>query len=123
MRLETIRRQAEPWREASENLAGGRIASALDAYQQAGRLHLADTRAAARTELLAQVAADRATDPGSRQLVLAYRNEDVQRLNAGTARQRNPPPLRTRYGRLRRRLPPRRSTAKSYLRRRGREGR
>ncbi len=83
-RLETIRRHAEPWqREASENLAGGRVASALDAYQQAGRLHLADTRAGARTELLAQVAADRVADPGSRQLVLAYRNDDVQRLNAG----------------------------------------
>ena len=83
-RLETIRRQAEPWqREASENLAGGRVAAALDAYQQAGRLHLADTRAAARTELLAQVAADRTADPGSPQLVLAYRNDDVQRLNAG----------------------------------------
>jgi len=50
-RLETIRRRTvsvrterlrrtEPWqREASENLAGGRVAPALDAYRQAGRLH------------------------------------------------------------------------------------
>src|SRR6202166_518256 len=63
-RLETIRRQAEPWqREASEHLAGGRVAPALDAYQQAGRLHVADTRDAARAELLEQYAADRAADP------------------------------------------------------------
>jgi ATP-dependent exoDNAse (exonuclease V) alpha subunit len=61
-RLETIRRQTEPWqREASEDLAGGRVAPALDAYEQAGeqagRLHVADTRDAARAELLARYAA------------------------------------------------------------------
>jgi len=88
-RLETIRRQAEPWqREASEHLAGGRVAPALDAYQQAGRLHVADTRDAARTELLEQYAADRAADPARGQLVLAYRNDDVARLNAGIRDQR-----------------------------------
>jgi Ti-type conjugative transfer relaxase TraA len=88
-RLETIRRQAEPWqREASEHLAGGRVAPALDAYQQAGRLHVADTRDAARSELLKQYAADRAVDPARGQLVLAYRNDDVSRLNAGIRDQR-----------------------------------
>jgi hypothetical protein len=56
--LETIRRQVEPWqREASENLAGGRVAPALDAFQQAGRLHAADTSAAARAELAAAATA------------------------------------------------------------------
>src|SRR5579864_4079706 len=88
-RLETIRRQAEPWqREASEHLAGGRVAPALDAYHQAGRLHVADTREAARTELLRQYAADRAADPARGQLVLAYRNDDVARLNTGIRDQR-----------------------------------
>jgi Ti-type conjugative transfer relaxase TraA len=88
-RLETIRRQAEPWqREASEHLAGGRVAPALDAYQQAGRLHVADTRDAARAELLKQYAADRAADPARGQLVLAYRNDDVARLNTGIRDQR-----------------------------------
>jgi hypothetical protein len=88
-RLETISRQAEPWqREASENLAGGRVAPALDAYQQAGRLHVADTRDAARAELLKQYSADRAADPACGQLVLAYRNDDVARLNTGIRDQR-----------------------------------
>ncbi|HEV3459966.1 MAG TPA: AAA family ATPase [Thermoanaerobaculia bacterium] len=88
-RLETVRRQAEPWqREASENLAGGRVAPALDAYQQAGRLHIADTRDAARAELLKQYAADRTAEPGRGQLVLAYRNDDVARLNTGIRDQR-----------------------------------
>jgi Ti-type conjugative transfer relaxase TraA len=82
-RLETVRRQAEPWqRQASEDLAGGRVSTALDAYQQAGRLHLADTRAAARAALLDQHRADRAAAPDGSQLVLAYRNDDVRQLNA-----------------------------------------
>ena len=82
-RLETIRRQAEPWqREASEDLAGGRVAPALDAYQQAGRLHVADTRDAARAELVGQHRADHAAAPERGQLVLAYRNDEVHRLNA-----------------------------------------
>jgi Ti-type conjugative transfer relaxase TraA len=82
-RLETIRRQAEPWqREASEDLAGGRVAPALDAYQQAGRLHVADTRDAARAELVGQHRADAAAAPERGQLVLAYRNDEVRRLNA-----------------------------------------
>jgi hypothetical protein len=39
-RLETVRRQAEPWqRAASEHLAEGRVTVALDAYDAAGRLH------------------------------------------------------------------------------------
>ena len=88
-RLDTIRRQAEPWqREASADLAGGRVAPALDAYQQAGRLHVADTRDSARADLLARYAADRAADPGRGQLVLAYRNDDVARLNTGIRDQR-----------------------------------
>jgi hypothetical protein len=81
--LETIRRQAEPWqREASTHLAGGRVATALDAYEKAGRLHVAETRATARGELLARYVADRAAAPAGGQLVLAYRNDDVRQLNA-----------------------------------------
>ena len=81
--LETIRRQVEPWqREASENLAAGRVAPALDAYQQAGRLHVSETRDEARAELLKQHTADRGVTPDRGQLVLAYRNADVRQLNA-----------------------------------------
>ena len=82
-RLETIRRQAEPWqREASENLAAGRVAPALDAYQEAGRLHVTATREGARAGLLKQYSADRREAPERGQLVLAYRNADVRQLNA-----------------------------------------
>jgi hypothetical protein len=81
--IETIRRQTEPWqREASEHLAGGRVSTALDAYHAAGRLHVADSRDAARAELLGQYVADRRAAPEREQLVLAYRNDDVRQLNA-----------------------------------------
>jgi AAA domain len=81
--LATVRRQAEPWqRQASMDLASGRVARALDAYQGAGRLHVADTRAAARTALLDHHRADRAASTGGSQLVLSYRNDEVRQLNA-----------------------------------------
>ena len=61
-RIDAIRRQHEPWqREASEHLAGGRVASALDSYEEAGRLHWADTRAAAQADLLRAYVAPKTT--------------------------------------------------------------
>jgi Ti-type conjugative transfer relaxase TraA len=80
--IESIRRQAEPWqRTASEQLARGRVASALDAYEAAGRLHWTDTRHAARTELVARYMADRQAQPEAAQLIVAYRNADAWELN------------------------------------------
>ncbi|HVT61804.1 MAG TPA: AAA family ATPase, partial [Thermoanaerobaculia bacterium] len=81
--LETIRRQAAPWqREASEELARGRVATALDAYHRAGDLRVSDTRQSARAELLEQYTADRRAAPEAARLVIAYRNEEVRQLNA-----------------------------------------
>jgi len=81
-RIDAIRRQHEPWqREASEHLAGGRVASALDSYEEAGRLHWTDARATAKAELLAAYAHDRRQDPSGAQLILAYRNAEVAQLN------------------------------------------
>ncbi|HXM71132.1 MAG TPA: AAA family ATPase, partial [Thermoanaerobaculia bacterium] len=76
--LETIRRQVEPWQQqASEHLAAGRVPTALDAYDQAGRLHWTDTRA----ELVARYMIDRAEHPAGSQLIVAYRNADARGLN------------------------------------------
>jgi Ti-type conjugative transfer relaxase TraA len=80
--IESIRRQAEPWqRAASEQLARGRVASALDAYEAAGRLHWTDTRHAAHTGLVARYMADRQAQPEAAQLIVAYRNADARELN------------------------------------------
>ncbi len=80
----TIRRQAEPWqRVASEDLAFGRVASALDRYDTAGRLHWAETPAAAQAALLDRYERDRREAPNASQLILAYRRDDVAQLNEG----------------------------------------
>ncbi len=77
-----IRRQAEPWqREASENLARGRITAALDAYDFAGRLHWSGSPEAARHELVARYLDERRAAPDGSRLIVAYRNEDAQKLN------------------------------------------
>jgi Ti-type conjugative transfer relaxase TraA len=87
--IDAIRRQHEPWqRAASEQLAGGRIASALDRYEDAGRLHWSDNRAAAQSELVAAYAHDRRQDPDRAQLILAYRNTDVGELNEAVRAER-----------------------------------
>jgi hypothetical protein len=80
--LETIRRQAEPWqREASRDLASGRVPEALDRYDQAGRLHWSENAKAARAALAARFLEDRRADPERSQLIVAFRNEDVRKLN------------------------------------------
>jgi len=80
--LETIRRQLEPWQQqASEHFAAGRVPTALDAYDQAGRLHWTDTRVGARAELVARYLADRADHPAGSQLIVAYRNADARGIN------------------------------------------
>lgn len=87
--LETIRRQTEGWqREASAELAAGRVARALAVYEAAGRLEWSDTREEARSALVACYAADRAAAPEPSRLVLAYRNDDVRELNAALRSER-----------------------------------
>ena len=57
---ETIRRQAEPWqREASEDLAAGRVSQALDRYEAAGRRVYAHPEEALRKILADPKAFDR----------------------------------------------------------------
>ncbi len=78
----TIRRQEEPWqRMASEQLAAGRVASALDRYEAAGHVYWADSRSAAQAELLGRYLADRGENPSAARLIVAYRNAEVAKLN------------------------------------------
>jgi hypothetical protein len=64
------------------------VVSALDTYEEAGRLHWADHRATAQAELLAAYAHDRHQDPAGAQLILAYRNAEVVQLNAAVRAER-----------------------------------
>ncbi len=77
-----IRRQSEGWqRDATRQLATGRTAEALDAYNEAGHVHTAATREQARAALIGSWDRDRRDAPGGRRIVLAHTNEDVRLLN------------------------------------------
>jgi Ti-type conjugative transfer relaxase TraA len=81
-RLDSTGRQPEPRQpSASEQLAGGQVASTIDRCEVAGRLHWTDSRDAARGELLAAYARDRHQDPAGTQLILAQSHADVAQLN------------------------------------------
>ena len=55
-----VRRQHEDWqRDATRQLATGRTGEALDAYEQAGHIHAAETREEAREELIERWDRDR----------------------------------------------------------------
>lgn len=78
--LETIYRQREQWmRDASLNLARGKVALALDAYQSQGRLIGAKLKVDAISKLLADW--DQDYDPAKSSLILAHLRRDVRMLN------------------------------------------
>lgn len=89
VRLDAPRCQREPWQAAaSEQLAAGRVAAALDRYEAAGRLHWTDSRAAAREELLRAHAGDRRQDPAATRLIVAPDGAEAAMLNAAVRAER-----------------------------------
>ncbi len=77
-----IRRQREEWqRDATRQLATGRTAEALAAYEQAGYVYAADTREAARSELIERWDRDRSAAPGATRIILTHTRDEVQALN------------------------------------------
>ncbi|MEI5689110.1 Ti-type conjugative transfer relaxase TraA [Sphingomonas kyungheensis] len=83
-----IRRQREDWqKEATRAFATGRTAEALDAYAAHGMVHAADTREAARAELVDNWDRQRRADPDATRIILTHTNAEVRELN-GEARGR-----------------------------------
>jgi Ti-type conjugative transfer relaxase TraA len=77
-----IRRQSEDWqRDATRQLATGRTAEALDAYNEAGHIHAAATRDAARRDLIDSWDRDRSDAPEDSRIILTHTNDDVRALN------------------------------------------
>jgi len=77
-----IRRQAEDWqREATRHLATGRAGEALEAYQVHGMVHAAETRDAAREELVDHWDRDRLAEPDRSRIILTHTNDEVRLLN------------------------------------------
>lgn len=78
--LETIYRQREQWmRDASLDLARGRVAQALSAYQGQGRILGSELKAQAITNLIDDW--NREYDPSKSTLILAHLRRDVRSLN------------------------------------------
>ncbi len=78
--LETIYRQRQPWmRDASLDLARGRVAEALAAYRQNGKVFGSELKAQAVSSLIDDW--NRDYDPAKTTLILAHLRRDVRMLN------------------------------------------
>jgi len=77
-----IRRQQVDWqRDATRHLATGRTAEALDAYSANDMVHAAETREAARGELIEGWNHERVADPDCSRIILTHTNDEVRALN------------------------------------------
>ncbi|MCD2317583.1 Ti-type conjugative transfer relaxase TraA [Sphingomonas sp. IC-11] len=77
-----VRRQRDDWqKEATRALATGRTAGALHAYESRGMVQAADTREAARGELVDGWDRQRAREPDKSRIILTHTNAEVRALN------------------------------------------
>ncbi|MFQ8433314.1 AAA family ATPase, partial [Amaricoccus sp. W119] len=77
-----VTRQRIDWqRRAARDLAEGRVAAAVKAFDAHGALDWSETEAAARERLVARWTADTARDSDATRFVFAYTNAEVDALN------------------------------------------
>ncbi len=77
-----VRRQREDWqRDATRHLATGRTGLAIAAYDERGMVHAAETREAARGELIERWDRERQASPADARIILTHTNNEVRALN------------------------------------------
>ncbi len=77
-----VRRQREDWqRNATRDLATGRIGAAISAYEAQGMVHQAATRDQARRDLVERWERDRQANPEASRIILTPTNDEVRALN------------------------------------------
>lgn len=77
-----IRRQRIDWQQdATRHLATGRTGEAIAAYADKGMVHAADTREAAREELIDRWDAARQAEPHATRMIFTHTNDEVRTLN------------------------------------------
>ncbi len=77
-----VRRQHDDWqRDATRHLATGRTRLAIAAYDERGMVHAAETREAARSELIERWDRERQVDPSDTRIILTHTNDEVRALN------------------------------------------
>jgi Ti-type conjugative transfer relaxase TraA len=80
--ITAIRRQREDWqRDATRQLATGRTSEAIRAYDEAGYVHAADTRDAARKDLIDRWDETREAAPDQSRIILTHTRDEVAELN------------------------------------------
>ena len=83
-----VRRQREDWqRDATRDLASGKIGGAIRVYDAHERVHEAATREDARGDLIDRWDRDRQAEPDRSRIILTHTNDEVRALNEG-ARER-----------------------------------
>ncbi|MFG1287262.1 Ti-type conjugative transfer relaxase TraA [Xanthobacter versatilis] len=85
-----VRRQRAEWqRDATRDLATGKIGEAILAYERNGMVHAAQTREQARGALIERWDRDRLAAPDRSRIILTHTNDEVRALNqAARARMR-----------------------------------
>ncbi|WP_371345528.1 Ti-type conjugative transfer relaxase TraA [Ancylobacter sp. IITR112] len=88
--ISEVRRQRAEWqRDATRDLATGKIDEAIQAYERNGMVHAAQTREQARGELIDRWDRDRQAAPDRSRIILTHTNDEVRALNqAARARMR-----------------------------------
>ncbi|KGB55008.1 Conjugal transfer relaxase TraA [Sphingopyxis sp. LC81] len=77
-----VRRQHIDWqRDATQHLATGRTGEAIHAYATSDMVHAADTREAARSELVERWDRERQANPDASRIILTHTNAEVRELN------------------------------------------
>jgi Ti-type conjugative transfer relaxase TraA len=80
--ISEVRRQHEDWqKDATRALATARTGEAIHAYAEHGMVHAAETREAARAELIDTWDAQRCADPDKTRIILTHTNAEVRDLN------------------------------------------
>jgi Ti-type conjugative transfer relaxase TraA len=77
-----VRRQREGWqRDATRDLATGKVGQALGAYRADGMVHEAQTREQARDDLIERWDRNRQASPDRSRIILTHTNDEVRILN------------------------------------------
>jgi Ti-type conjugative transfer relaxase TraA len=77
-----VRRQREEWqRDATRDLATGKVGQALEAYRAHGMVHEAESRDQARGDLIDHWDRDRQSSPDRSRIILTHTNDEVRILN------------------------------------------
>ncbi|WP_343613236.1 Ti-type conjugative transfer relaxase TraA [Novosphingobium sp.] len=86
-----VRRQREDWqRQATRDLATGNVDAAIEVYAGRNHVHAAETREAARVDLIDRWDAQRQASPEASRIILTHTNVEVHELNeAARGRLRN----------------------------------